>query len=91
VRDQPKLCEEAGCSLRERNEASLMAKPFAPDRIKKRARRTEDNWRAGLIHARRTYRDGYLTLRVTPQWRLLSRDNGQSWELLSHADYDNQI
>jgi hypothetical protein len=91
VRDQPKLCEEAGRSLRERNEASLMAKPFAPDRIRKRARRTEDNWRAGLIHARRTYRDGYLTLRVTPQWRLLSRDNGQSWELLSHADYDNQI
>ncbi|MGV2880657.1 ParE family toxin-like protein [Pantoea vagans] len=91
MRDQPKLCEEAGRSLRERNEASLMAKPFAPDRIRKRARRTKDNWRAGLIHARRTYRDGYLTLRVTPQWRLLSRDNGQSWELLSHADYDNQI
>ncbi|WP_422879981.1 hypothetical protein [Pantoea agglomerans] len=48
-------------------------------------------WRTGQIRARRTYRGQYLTLRVTPQWRLLSKDNGQNWELLSHADYDNQI
>lgn len=69
----------------------MMSKPYAPDRIKKRAELIKDDWKAGLIHARRTYRDQYLTLRVTPQWRLLSKDNGQSWELLSHADYDNQI
>ncbi len=68
-----------------------MPKPYAPDRIRQRARRIEEDWRTGLIRARRTYRDQYLTLRVTPQWRLLSKDNGQSWELLSHADYDKQI
>ncbi|MCX3308263.1 MULTISPECIES: ParE family toxin-like protein [Pantoea] len=68
-----------------------MSKPHAPERIRQRAERIEDYWRAGLIHARRTYRDQYLTLRVTPQWRLLSKDNGQTWELLSHADYDKQI
>ncbi|WP_446676385.1 ParE family toxin-like protein [Pantoea eucalypti] len=68
-----------------------MSKPHAPERIKQRADRIKDDWQAGLIHARRTYRDQYLTLRVTPQWRLLSKDNGKSWELLSHADYDNQI
>lgn len=68
-----------------------MSKPHAPDRIKQRAERIKDAWQAGLIHARRTYRDHYLTLRVTPQWRLLSKDNGRNWELLSHADYDNQI
>lgn len=68
-----------------------MSKPSAPDRIIRRAEQLLRQWRAGHIHARRTYRDGYLTLRVTPHWRLLSRDNGLSWELLSHADYNNQI
>ncbi|WP_434093156.1 ParE family toxin-like protein [Pantoea anthophila] len=68
-----------------------MSKPHAPERIRQRAERIKEHWRTGQIHARRTYRGQYLTLRVTPQWRLLSRDKGQSWELLSHADYDNQI
>ncbi|WP_424108223.1 MULTISPECIES: hypothetical protein [Pantoea] len=57
----------------------------------RRAERIMRLWRTGQIRARRTYRGQYLTLRVTPQWRLLSKDNGQNWELLSHADYDNQI
>lgn len=68
-----------------------MPKPHAPARIRLRALRIKQHWRAGLVHARRTYRGKYLTLRVTPQWRLLSKDNGQHWELLSHADYDKQI
>lgn len=68
-----------------------MSKPHAPDRITRLAQQQIRQWRAGHIHARRTYRDGYLTLRVTPHWRLLSRDNGRHWELLSHADYNNQI
>lgn len=68
-----------------------MSKPHAPDRIARRAQQQIRQWRAGHIHARRTYRDRYLTLRVTPHWRLLSRDNGRHWELLSHADYNNQI
>lgn len=68
-----------------------MPKPHAPVRIIRRAEQLIMRWRAGNIHARRTWRDRYLTLRVTPRWRLLSRDNGQHWELLSHADYDNQI
>ncbi|WP_442956308.1 ParE family toxin-like protein [Pantoea sp. USHLN298] len=68
-----------------------MPKPHAPARIKRRAEGIMRLWRAGQIRARRTCRDRYLTLRVTPQWRLLSRDNGQHWELLSHADYDKQI
>lgn len=68
-----------------------MPKPHAPERITQRAEQIISLWRAGNIHARRTYRDGYLSLRVTYQWRLLSRDNGRHWELLSHADYNNQI
>lgn len=68
-----------------------MSKPHAPVQIIRRAERIMRLWRTGQIRARRTYRGQYLTLRVTPQWRLLSKDNGQNWELLSHADYDNQI
>ncbi|MGE1070065.1 hypothetical protein [Pantoea agglomerans] len=68
-----------------------MSKPHTPVRIMRRAERIMRLWRTGQIRARRTYRGQYLTLRVTPQWRLLSKDNGQNWELLSHADYDNQI
>lgn len=68
-----------------------MSKPHAPVRIMRRAERIMRLWHTGQIRARRTYRGQYLTLRVTPQWRLLSKDNGQNWELLSHADYDNQI
>jgi len=59
-----------------------MSKPHAPDRIKQRADRIKDDWQAGLIHARRTYRDQYLTLRVTPQWRLLSKDNERAGNYL---------
>ncbi|MCI1030432.1 hypothetical protein RN053_02660 [Pantoea dispersa] len=68
-----------------------MSKPHVPDRISRRAKQQLKQWHAGQIHARRTYREKYLSLRVNPQWRLLSRDNGLSWELLSHADYDKQI
>ncbi|XIH77399.1 hypothetical protein C1N56_06030 [Pantoea sp. SGAir0175] len=68
-----------------------MSKPHVPDRISRRAKQQLKKWRAGQIHARRTYREKYLSLRVNPQWRLLSRNNGRSWELLSYADYDKQI
>ena len=37
---------------------------------------------------RKTYRRGYLTMKVTPGWRLLSKDGGKTWLLLSHAQYD---
>lgn len=46
-------------------------------------------YRKGCIHPRRTF--GYLTFRVNKRWHLLSRDNGQKWELLTHNDYNNVI
>lgn len=69
----------------------MMAKPRTPVRIRQRARQKLNQWQSGSVHARRTYRYRYLILQVSPGWRLLSRDNGNNWELLSHADYDHQI
>ncbi|PHM46676.1 hypothetical protein [Xenorhabdus miraniensis] len=34
---------------------------------------------------------GYLKINVGLFWRLLSRDNGQSWELMLHERYNNAI
>lgn len=68
-----------------------MAKPQSPVRIKQRARQKLTQWHDGTLHARKTYRYRYLTILVSPGWRLLSKDNGHHWALLSHADYDNQI
>lgn len=68
-----------------------MAKPHAPERIVRRSKELIERWREGTVRAKRTHRSGYLIIRVTPQWRLLSRNEGRNWTLLSHADYDNQI
>jgi len=33
---------------------------------------------------------GNLSLRVNHRWRLLSRDGGKSWELMSHETYNRE-
>ena len=38
-----------------------------------------------------TYQHKYLTLPVARCWRMLSKDNGNSWEVMSHERYKNQI
>lgn len=40
---------------------------------------------------RRTKARNYLTFRVNKRWRLLSRDQGKNWQLLTHNDYNNAI
>lgn len=40
---------------------------------------------------RRTKAKNYLTFRVNKRWRLLSRDKGKNWQLLTHNDYNNAI
>ncbi|UAN49950.1 hypothetical protein KGP26_19575 [Serratia sp. JSRIV002] len=37
---------------------------------------------------RRTKAKNYLTFRVNKRWRLLSRDKGKNWELLTSNDYN---
>ncbi|MDK9373400.1 hypothetical protein QQF54_08535 [Lelliottia sp. V106_10] len=33
---------------------------------------------------------GYLSLKVNRRWRLLSRDNGRNWEVMSHERYNKE-
>ncbi|CNI37342.1 ParE family toxin-like protein [Yersinia pekkanenii] len=45
----------------------------------------------GTIHPRRTHQHGYLSLRITHRWRLLSKDGGQHWEAMSHQRYNKEL
>lgn len=66
-------------------------KPKIPNRIKERERLFKRLYREGLIHARRIRQTGYLSMRLSHYWRMLSKDNGLSWKTMSHAKYDTQI
>lgn len=48
-------------------------------------------WQSRGIRANRTRKFGYLKIRVTQQWRLLSKDGGNTWELVSHSTYNRSI
>ncbi|WP_422917769.1 hypothetical protein [Serratia proteamaculans] len=39
----------------------------------------------------RTYQHKHLTLPVSRCWRLLSKDNGHSWKVMSHEKYNVEI
>ena len=38
----------------------------------------------------RRMRTGYLSLKVNPRWRLLSKDDGRNWEVMSHETYNRE-
>lgn len=42
-------------------------------------------------HARRTHGKNLLTKRVGKDWRLLSKDQGETWHLMHHGEYDRTI
>lgn len=44
-------------------------------------------FRARRIHPCRMHSSGNLSLRVNRRWRLLSRDGGQNWEVMSYERY----
>lgn len=47
-------------------------------------------YRQGKAFARRMHRTGYLSIPVTPRWRLLSKNEGKDWELMSHETYNRR-
>ncbi|WP_440863833.1 ParE family toxin-like protein [Symbiopectobacterium purcellii] len=53
-------------------------KPKIPNRIREREKLFKRLYREGLIHARRIRRTGYLSIRLSLYWRMLSKDNGLS-------------
>jgi hypothetical protein len=62
-----------------------------PERIHQQALQVLLRYRRRRIHACRIRSTGYLSLKVNPRWRLLSRDEGKNWEVMSHETYNKRI
>lgn len=59
-----------------------------PERIHQQSLRVLIRYRRRKIFPRRIRSTGYLSLRVNPRWRLLSKDGGRNWEVMSHETYN---
>jgi hypothetical protein len=58
-----------------------------PEWVHEQAVHVLRQYRHGRIHPRRMRGSGNLSLKVNLRWRLLSRDRGQNWEVMSHERY----
>lgn len=61
-----------------------------PEWVHMRAVLVLARYRAQRIRARRMHRTGHLSLVVNPRWRLLSRDGGKNWQVMSHEQYNGK-
>lgn len=50
-----------------------------------------NQWRCGERRARKSYGRKFLSLEVGYFWRWLSKDNGETWQLLPHKEYEKII
>ncbi|KGT91268.1 hypothetical protein NG99_17025 [Erwinia typographi] len=61
----------------------------APEWVIIQATKRLAQYRKRRVFPCRIHGTGYLSLRVNPRWRLLSRNNGKDWQLMTHAVYNN--
>jgi len=61
-----------------------------PERVHLQAVRVLLQFRQQRILPRRIRRTGHLSLRVNLRWRLLSKDGGKNWEVMSHETYNRE-
>jgi hypothetical protein len=61
-----------------------------PERVHLQALQVLLRYRRRRIFPRRMRRTGYLSLKVNPRWRLLSKDDGRNWEVMSHETYNRE-
>lgn len=59
-----------------------------PPSIQRKARQILERHLAGEISPRKLAGGLGLSLEVGYRWRLLSRDKGQTWDLMSHEKYN---
>ncbi|WP_370612078.1 hypothetical protein [Klebsiella aerogenes] len=62
-----------------------------PERVHLQALQVLLRYRRKHLFARRIHRTGYMSLKVNPRWRLLSKDGGRNWEVMSHSTYNREI
>ncbi|RSW87038.1 hypothetical protein EGH62_03045 [Klebsiella aerogenes] len=58
-----------------------------PAEVNKKASSILNQYTSGELKACRI-KCGNMSLRVGRKWRLLSKDNGQCWEIMSHEKYN---
>lgn len=58
-----------------------------PEWVHAQAVNTLGRYRKRRAIACRMHGSGNLSLKVNRRWRLLSRDGGQTWEVMSHERY----
>ncbi|MCS2168073.1 ParE family toxin-like protein [Scandinavium manionii] len=61
-----------------------------PERVHLQALQVLLRYRRRRTFPRRMRRTGYLSLKVNQRWRLLSKDGGQNWEVMSHERYSKE-
>lgn len=62
-----------------------------PEKVQKKADEVLARYLAREIHPKRLRGSGRgLALAVGYSWRLLSWDNGETWDLLSHEEYNTK-
>jgi hypothetical protein len=60
----------------------------APEWVITQAAMRLAQYRKRCIFPRRMHRTGFLSLKVNRRWRLLSRNGGRDWQLLTHERYN---
>ncbi|WP_395306643.1 hypothetical protein [Enterobacter sichuanensis] len=61
-----------------------------PERVHQQALKVLVRYRRRKAFPRRMRRTGYLSLIVNPRWRLLSKDEGRNWKVMSHETYNRE-
>lgn len=63
----------------------------APEWVITQASKVLERYRKQRVFARRMYATRWLSLTVNPRWRLLSKNDGKDWQLMSHERYSSEI
>ncbi|WP_409161620.1 hypothetical protein [Pectobacterium sp. B2J-2] len=59
--------------------------------VLRKATRLITAWQRGERVYKRLQTNGYLKIDIGPFWRLLSKDGGGCWHLMSHETYNREI
>lgn len=62
----------------------------APEWVISQASRKLAQYRKHRIFPCRMRKTGHLSLKVNPRWRLLSKNGGKDWKLMTHERYNGQ-
>lgn len=66
----------------------MLACSNVPSRVLEQAYSLLDKYLDKQCHPMKHKKSGYLTLSVGYRWRMLSKNKGLSWALMSHEEYN---